>query len=479
MRSIQAIGMSLAAILVVADTVSAQSLRDGLAKAYNTNPSLAAERAQLHAQDEKVPQALSGWRPTVNLTGRFNREYTESVTDFTFSAGEQTINTQSLQLELRQPLYRGGRTSNETRSAEELVYAARAGVVDVEQKVLLAAAVAHFDVVRAQEVVNLSISNEQVLSRQLQAVKDRFEVGELTRTDVSQAEARLADASASRVAAEGDLSISRSNYQSVVGERPGTLSFPASENMPKLFDSETGQKLALQRNPAIVAAVHSERAALYDISAAAGVLLPEITLDTSVARLVDPTTFTDEQDRFQIGVTGRMPLYQSGSEYSRVRELRMTAMQRRKQVDEARRSVTEEFSRWWEELVTARARLASFQASVTANEIALDGVNQEAEVGARTILDVLDAEQELFEAKVNLVRVQRDEAVAVFTLIGVTGNMTAVTLNLPVRIYDPGYHYSMVKDKWAGFDAENRGASLFNWDMNEFFKRDSFFDFLD
>ncbi len=478
-RLLQVGGISLAAILFFGESSNAQNLRDALAKAYSTNPTLAAERAGLHAQDEKVPQALSGWRPTINLTGRLNRDFTDSVTDFTFSAGEKTITTQSIELELSQPLYRGGRTSNETKSAEEMVFAARAVLANTEQRVLLAAATAHLDVVRAQEVVSLSINNEEVLVRQLQAVKDRFEVGELTRTDVSQAEARVANARASRVAAEGDLSISQSNYQAVIGEMPGQLAFPTADNVPQVFDPARGRQLSMARNPAIVSAIHYEKAALYDISAAAGVLLPEITLDSSIARLIDPTTFTDEQDRFQIGVTGRVPLYQSGSEYARVRELRMIAVQRRREVEEARRNIAEEYSRSWEALITARARMVSFQASVLANEIALDGVNQEAEVGARTILDVLDAEQELFEAKVNLVRAQRDEVVAIFQLVSVTGHMTARSLNLPVQLYDPGYHYHMVKDKWAGFDEKSKRSSIFDLDMRDLLNQKSFFDLID
>ena len=303
------------------------------------------------------------------------------------------------------------------------------------------------------------------MSRQLQAARDRFEVGELTRTDVSQAEARLADATASRVASEGDLSISRASYQAVVGMAPTKLEFPTRESMPNLFDSDTGQRLSMRRNPRILAALHYEKAALYDISAAAGVLLPEVTLDSSLSRAANPTTFTDEQDTFQIGLTGRLPLYQSGSEYAEVRELRMIATQRRRELSAVRRGVEENFLRSWEELLTARARMLSFEASVTANEIALDGVNQEAEVGARTILDVLDAEQELFEAKVNLVRVRRDEAVATFKLLSIAGSMTAAELSLPVEIYDPGQHYQRVKEKWFGFEEESQRGSLLNMDF--------------
>ena len=478
MRSIAAGGVLLAAISVNVDMTRAESVTDALVNAYNTNPSLMAERAALHATDENVPKALSGWRPTVNLNGRFNHVYTDSVTDFTFSAGEQTINSKSIALELTQPLYRGGRTTNETHGAEEKVFAARARVTEVEQKVLLAAATSYFDVIRAQELLSLSVKNEQVLVRKLQATRDRFEVGELTRTDISQAEARLADATASRVAAEGDLSISRAGYQAIVGKLPGKLQFPSEESMPELFEADAGIKLSMQRNPTIVAAIHNERASLFDISSAAGVLLPEVSLDTSLTHSIDPTAFTSEQDSFQIGVTGRVPLYQSGSEYAQIRELRMISVQRRRELEEVRRRLEENFSRSWEQLMTARARIRSFNASVAANEIALDGVNQEAEVGARTVLDVLDAEQELFEAKVNLLAARRDEAVARYTILSVSGGMTAKGLNLPVKIYDPSYHYRLVKEKWIGFDENKQGSSIFDMELPASWKKNSFFDFL-
>ncbi|SVD12279.1 uncharacterized protein METZ01_LOCUS365133, partial [marine metagenome] len=175
MRSIAAGGVLLAAISANVDLTRAESLTDALVSAYNTNPSLMAERAALHATDENVPKALSGWRPTVSLNGRFNHEYSDSDTVFTFSAGEQTINSKSIALELTQPLYRGGRTINETHGAEEKVFAARARVTEVEQKVLLAAATSYFDVIRAQELLSLSVKNEQVLVRKLQATRDRFE----------------------------------------------------------------------------------------------------------------------------------------------------------------------------------------------------------------------------------------------------------------------------------------------------------------
>ena len=469
-------------VLVLGSTANSvaetSDLTTAMARAYNTNPALLAERAGLGAANEQVPQALSGWRPTVNVRARFNREYSDSVTAFTFSAGENTINNKSLSLELSQPLYKGGRTENDVKSAESRVLAARARLAEVEQRVLLNTTTAYFDVVRDQQVTHLNRNNEQVLMRQLQAVRDRFDVGELTLTDVSQAEARLADAVASRIEAEGSLAISRSAFHAAVGEAPGTLDFPPVDEMPEVLDPTASQELAQVKNPTLVAALYLEQAALYDISSAAGTLLPEVYLDSSIGRAIDPNSFTDERDSFQIGITGRIPLYQSGAEYAKVRELRMVAVQRKREADSLRRIVRENLFRSWEEVVTARARILSFETSVDANEIALDGVNQEAEVGARTILDVLDAEQELFEAKVNLVRVKRDEAVALYNLLAISGGLTARSLGLPVEYYDAEYHYSLVRDKWYGVNSKSSGGSILDFDGLDVFDGISIMDWM-
>ena len=201
-------------------------------------------------------------------------------------------------------------------------------------------------------------------------------------------------------------------------------------------------------------------------------------LDSSIARAIDPNSFTDERDSFQIGITGRIPLYQSGAEYAKVRELRMVAVQRKREVDNLRRVVRETLFRSWEEVVTARARILSFETSVDANEMALDGVNQEADVGARTILDVLDAEQELFEAKVNLVRVKRDEAVALYNLLAISGGLTARSLGLPVEYYDAEYHYSLVRDKWYGVNSKSSGGSILDFGGLDVFEGISILDWM-
>ena len=343
----------------------------------------------------------------------------------------------SVELSVSQDVYPFGVTVARTKAAEQRVMAARAGLVDVEQQVLADAAEAYVVVVRDQSVVELNANNEQVLERQLQATRDRFHVGEVTRTDVSQAEARVADARASSIEAEGNLESARAAYEKVVGAPPGRLSFPVIA----AFDAPESAAVALERglvgNPAILRAAALESAAQRDIEVARSALLPRVSIDALARRAWDPNPFATLSDTAEIIANVTIPLYRSGEEYARLRQLRDVATQRRREVDTARREVREGVARRWEELQTAQARVTAFRASVEANDIALEGVEQEAAVGARTVLDVLDAEQELFEARVNLVRAESRAATATFQLLRVVGLMTAESLGLPTRTLRP------------------------------------------
>jgi TolC family type I secretion outer membrane protein len=433
----------------------AQTLEEALAQAYSSNPNLLAQRAALRAVDEGVPAALSGWRPTITLDANVGTRYQSNEAAATGRTNSENTTPANAGLNLSQPVWRGGATTAETEAAEDRVFAGRATLIDSEQQVLVAAATTYMNVVRDQSVVELNIKNEQVLERQLQATRDRFEVGEVTRTDVSQAEARLADAAASRIEVEGLLEISRASYESLVGSVPGMLTFPDRSRAILLPQSDVAaRELALQQNPSIQRAGFDERAALHDISAAGASLLPQISVDGNLQRSWDPNTFFAESDNASLFANVTIPLYQSGAEFARIRELREIAVQRRRELDAVYRDVIETVEGNWERLETAQARIRAFKSSVTANEIALDGVQQEAAVGARTVLDVLDAEQELFDARVSLVRAQASEVIAAFELLSVVGGMTARNLSLPATIYDPVDHYQEVRDKWIGFGSD-------------------------
>lgn len=441
--------------LSAVSVVRAETLEEALIAAYLNNPTLLARRAELRATDERVAQALSGWRPTVQIEGDagFADTSTKSTTVGVTTTTDETLTPRSGTLSVSQPVYRGGRTVAETSSAENLVDAGRAQLMVTEQRIFLDAATAYMDVLQAQSEVELNRNNERVVRRQLEAAQDRFDVGEVTRTDVAQAEARLSQAEADRVGAEGNLISARAAYRQLMGELPGTLSWPGTAAGLPASEGEALQR-ANEDNPAIVSADYAERSARDDIDAATSTLLPQVSLRATYDRQYDQSAFTEETEVGSVAAVVTMPLYQAGAEYSEVRRTKQVAGQRRIEIEEARRSVLEEVTRAWEALLTAQAQITAFESQVNAAEIALDGVEQEALVGLRTTLDVLDAEQELFQAQVNLVRARRDEIVSSYWVKSTIGELTAQKLGLSVELYDPEEHYDRVRNKWIGLSGD-------------------------
>jgi TolC family type I secretion outer membrane protein len=435
----------MAMAVLAPGAVFADTLDQALAKAYNNNPTPLAERARLRPIDEAVPQALSNWRPTVTLSGEAGVTRTDSATT---TPHVRTTEPTTAEIIVTQPLYRGGRTTAEIARAENEVRAARARLSSVEQSVLLLATRAYVDAFRDRAVVGLNIKNEQRVRRQLQATRDRFQVGEVTRTDVSQAEARFARAKADRVQAEGNLISSRAIYRNIIGEAPGELSRPPIRGLPA--NETEAQRLAGTANPDVIAAEFDEKAARDDIKVIHGELLPELNVKGSLSAADETSSASSSRNTGEIMAELTVPLYQAGEVYSRLREAKEVASRRRQQAHEARRNAIEAAARAWESLSTALARVRAFQEEVRANKIALNGVETEALVGTRIVLDILDAEQELLDAQVNLVRSQRDEIVAGHELKLAVGRLTAVNLGLPVKIYDFEENYGSVRNKWFG-----------------------------
>lgn len=444
--------------LIVPEIAGAETLEEVLSSAYTTNPTLQARRARLRAADEGVPQALANWRPTVTLSGDVGRGKYES--NQSTIGRESQRNPQSYSLTVAQPLYRGGRTVAQTQQAEASVMAERALLQATEQTILLNAATAYLNVVRDEAVLKLNINNEQVLRRQLEAAQERFRVGEITRTDVSQAEARLSRATADRVAAEGALQNSRANFINVVGRPPETPQAPqATAVVPASFDEI--KSLTLAKNPNVVAADWTAKAAKEGVDLVFGELLPTVSLNGEYSRGLDSSRFAEagtvnktESEVMQATLNVSVPLYEGGGTHSRVRAQKHTYGQRRIEADQARRDSLETATRGWEDLLAARARTRSYESQIRASEMALAGVEEEAKVGSRTVLDVLDAEQELFDARVNMVRAQHDEMVAAFQVKSALGQMTADGLALSVEVYDPTKHYEDVRDQWIGTGIE-------------------------
>ncbi|MEA2756465.1 MAG: outer membrane protein, partial [Aliidongia sp.] len=439
-------------------------------------------RANLRATDENVPQALANWRPTVQVTAsegiqhnasrqdcgkvfegfnscaNFSTPQTQSLTTtgssppilLTNNLFSQNLSPQTYGVTVVQPLYRGGRTEAQTEQALNLVRSERAHLLSIEQGVLLSAVTDYMNVVRDQATLDLNINNEQVLRRQLEATQDRFRVGEVTRTDVAQAEAAYAAAIAARQAAEGTLQISRSTYERDVGQAPGKLAPP--NGVPELPTSrEDATGLALNANPDVISAQFAQQAAEDNVRLVRGQLLPTWTVNAGVQRSKETGGAGQTLDSMSLTTQLTVPLYDGGAVYSQSRQAQQTVDQRRSQVDNARLVASQLAAQAWEQLVSDRAQIVSQRAQIKANEIALDGVQQEASVGSRTVLDILNAEQTLFQSRVNLVASQHDEVVAEFSLADALGRLTARQLNLSVAFYDPEEHFDAVRDKWVGF----------------------------
>ena len=452
-RHVRRFGMPALAValaVVVADPVpaSAETLLQALARAYRDNPTLNAARAQARVVDETVNQALAGWRPEVTGEAGLGWNYTD--TNPSAPGADRTNTPFSLGVTVNQNLFDGFATVNSTKQAEASVRAARASLANTEQNTLFSAAEAYMNVVRDEAIVRLRQQNVGVLGEQLRATQDRFSVGELTRTDVAQSEARLAGARFDLNAAEANLLTSRAVYRQIIGADPlGLVSAQAVvDKLPGTIDRAL--RAGLQEHPAIVAASFSEESAAFAVKVAEGALLPDLSLQGSVDYTSEPTTtITNTTSASILGVL-RVPIYQRGIEYSNVRSAKQTRAQRRLEIDVARDEVRAAILSAWGSLQSATASIESANAQARAAQIALDGVREEARVGQRTTLDVLDAEQEALDARVSVVIAERDRVVASYALLSAVGRLSARQLGLGVAVYRPEVHYEAVRDKWHG-----------------------------
>ncbi|MGE5538760.1 MAG: TolC family outer membrane protein [Gemmatimonas sp.] len=444
-------GIAVAAAMLASTVARAETLEEAMAKAYASNPTLLGERARLRATDEGVSQALAGWRPTVTVTGSagVQKQVSDSSAPF-----EQYRQPRTAALQVQQPLYRGGRTVAGTEQAEANVLAGRARLNNTEQTVLLNVATAYLNVVQAQAVLDLNRTNEQRLERELQAARDRFAVGEITRTDVSQAEARLSGARADRIQAEGDLASARAVYQTVVGDVPASVTQPPMlRDLPANLDETVAQ--AVGNNPNVLQADYTEQASKANIDVVRGALLPSLSLNGTAQHEDDTLSSANRwRNTYTALLQLNVPIYEGGAIYSQLRAAYETDRLNRQLLDQARRDARESATRAWDAWQTAVARTTSLQAQIRANESALDGVRQEVLVGARTVLDLLNAEQELLNSEVALTRAERDAAIAAYQVRAAVGRLTASDMALPVAVYDPTQNYKGVRDKWIGVGKE-------------------------
>lgn len=436
----------------------AENLRQALASAYMTNPTLNAKRAELRAIDEEISQARSNFRPSVSAdldTGY--RKFNPNPKDQELRAAAGTHHPKGYAITVNKTLFRGLRTINAIREAEATIQAARADLRSTEQSVLLDAVTAYMDVLRDRAIVRLREGNVRVLAEQLKATKDRFEVGEVTKTDVAQAEARRSGAISQLNLAQSNLKTSRAAYQRVIGHAPSHVVEPQSieSHLPRLLTGAL--RTAEEENPDIQSALYSEEASRYAIKQIIGEMLPEVSVEARYEDAVEPSLTLDGQSSTVLTGRVRVPLYSKGEPSSRARQARETNRQRLQQIDEARAQANADVIAAWGRLMASRAQIESDREQVRANKIALNGVREEEKVGQRTILDVLDAEQELLDSQVALVGTQRDRVVAGFTLLAAVGRLDAHFLRLSVEHYDPIEHYDRIKHRLFGTNPDRRG----------------------
>lgn len=415
-----------------------------LEAAYAYNPQLESARAELRAVDETYAQALSGYRPRLTGNAGYQSSYQDGETQ------NSHADPKTLSLDILQPVYRGGTTGAQVRVSENRINAQRALLVAVEQNVFLQTITAYMDVLRDQEIVRLTQNNEKVLANHLDESRQRFELGDLTKTDVSQAESRLAAARASRIRAEGNAQTSRAAFERATGMKPEALQKPQlSVQAPLSLEGAIAE--AQEKNPDMIYAQYNSKAAQATTRAITGELLPRVDLTGSAGRTYDPAQRMDDWvNGVSIGISATVPLYTSGSVDSRVRQSRQLEQQSRSDIGAAERFVRERVIDAWSDLQASNAEMSARLVQIQAAQVALDGVKVEADYGSRTTLDLLDAEQEYLDAQVSYISAERDKIVSLYTLLAAMGELTADNLSLGVPLYNPLAYFQKTKSKWIG-----------------------------
>lgn len=432
------------------------TMEQALALAYQNNPQLNAQRAIVRSTDESVPQALSGYRPRVSATADVGVNYSKTLSAQGGNSGarnttEGTVAARGYGVTATQTLYNGLQTANRTRQAEGQVSAAREALRLMEQTILLDAATSYMNLLRDAAIRDLQKRNVEVLEEQLRQARDRFNVGEVTRTDVAQAESRLAAGRSQLLQAESNYTTSRAAFRRVIGVdpsanlRPGA---PVDRFSPRTLSASVS--LGMIEHPSVTSAMYGIDVAHLQVKINEGALYPTVTVQGNVQHRFDSSPTQIESVQASAVAQMTVPIYQGGAEFALIRQSKETLGQRRLDLDTTRDSVRATVVQSWGLLEAAKAQIQATQAQVSASEIALNGVREEARVGQRTTLDVLNAQQELVNARVSLVTAQRDRVVASYTLLSAVGRLGVETLRLPVTIYDSRIHYHQIRDAWTG-----------------------------
>ena len=432
----------------------ADTLLGALGQAYQVNPQLNSQRAIVRQTDENVPQALSGYRPQVNVTASAGESY--SFSRFPGAGGGPGSkvsgwnNPLSVGVTGTQTLFNGFQTSNRTRAAESQVSGAREALRVLEQQVLLDATTSYMNTLRDAALLELQRRNVDVLQEQVRQTRDRFKVGEVTRTDVAQAESRLAASESSMLASQSALATSRAAYRRIIGSEAGVLApgMPVDRLSPRTLPGSVDS--GLMTNPQINASMYGIDVAQIQIKISEGALYPRLTAQVSVQQQNDPSLTVNQAFVATGALNLTVPIYQGGAEYALIRQNKESLAQRRLDLETTRDQVRALIIQSWSQLEATKAQIQAAQAQVNAAEIAVNGVREEARVGQRTTLDVLNAQQELVNARVATVTAQRDRVVASYTLLSAVGRLAVPVLGLQVPLYDPMTHYQQIRDSWFG-----------------------------
>jgi len=460
MRGVKAFTGAAASVLLLALAgpvpALAETIEAALVRAYQNNPQLNAQRAQVRFTDEAVPQALSGYRPKVNVTASAGYQYTDVLSNtgdlnqFRPPPIHGANSPRSVGATITQNLFNGQQTANKTRAAESQVSGAREALRVLEQSVLLSAATIYMDYLRDSAIVEVQKSNVRVLEQTLKQTKDRFNVGEVTRTDVAQSEAQLAAGKTQLLTADSTLTTTRANYRRIIGNEPVALApgSPVDRYLPGSLPGAV--ELGLTQNPNVTAAMFGIDVSYLQVKVNEGALLPTVNLVGSVQQSYEQQMTIYRSFGASAVAQLNIPIYQGGAEYSLIRQSKETLAQQRLVLEQQRDQTRANVVTAWGQLVAGKAQVQSAQAQVTASEIALNGVREEAKAGQRTTLDVLNAQQALVNARVALVTAQHDRVVASYSTLNTIGRLSPIVLNLQTVTYDPSVHYHQVRDSWVG-----------------------------
>lgn len=427
-----------------ADNSEVSTIESALVETYNNNPEIRRARANLEAISELRSQALSGFLPTITANANYGHQKTE------VSGQEFSGNSSSRSLIADQPIYRGGNFSRLDESSLK-ADAAMYDLKNAENEIFLSAISAYMNLVTDIAILQTAQNKEKFLYQHYDQVNKRFKAGELTRTDVSQSIARASVASTEVATAESNYTASRANFERVIGHVPGTLTIPAE--LPQIPQNiEEALNLAKKNNPAIKAAESNQLAAEETVEAQKGSLLPTLSVRGRLDRETNyALTNNGDYSNDSVTVNLSVPLYQAGSEYSRVRQAKAEASGRKYDYFTRLERVDADVKSAWRKVFTTSRSIDASQIAVRATEEALNGVKKEEALGTRTVIDVLDAEQELSAAKNRLLQERRDQIIAYYTLLARIGLLTAKDLQLPVKFYEPEKHYDKTKNKVIGF----------------------------